>query len=321
MNCPGAAARRSSIAGSPASINSVCSIITTASAPRGITPPVAMVVAVPGATSSVGAWPQAITSALSASCFGAASLAPAVSAARSAKPSTLERSNGGASIGADHVMRQHAAERGRKRHASRRQAATDRDARSKRALRLLGRHHFEELLLARGRAHARQQIALGRRAVSASRSWPRPYRRPGRRRNSLRCRPAPGPSRRRAPAPDSGRYPAASGSTCRRRAAHRDDFGEADGRGDLARQRQRRRPAPRSRGRRRAAASRRRPSVSQTASAASSRPGSSSTGRVPAKPKRRGLAGRQADAVHGKPAGARKRARRCCRCVRCRCRR
>ena len=72
MNCPGDTARRSSMAGT-LSISSVCSIITTASAPRGTTPPVAMVVAVPGLTSTFGAWPQAITSALSASCFGAPS--------------------------------------------------------------------------------------------------------------------------------------------------------------------------------------------------------------------------------------------------------
>ena len=100
MNCPGAAARRSSIEGASVSINSVCSIITTASAPRGITPPVAIVVAVPGATSSAGASPQAITSALRRKIFGLASLALTVSAARSAKPSTLERSNGGASTAA-----------------------------------------------------------------------------------------------------------------------------------------------------------------------------------------------------------------------------
>ena len=101
MNCPLAAARRRSIAGAVScSINSVCSIITTASAPRGMTPPVAIAVAVPGFTSSAGATPQAITSALSAKRFGAPSLAPAVSAARTAKPSTLARSNGGASTGA-----------------------------------------------------------------------------------------------------------------------------------------------------------------------------------------------------------------------------
>ena len=76
MNCPGAAARRRSIAGAAASISSVCSIITTASAPRGTTPPVAIAVAVPGVTVSLGAWPQASTSALSVSRRGAASVAP-----------------------------------------------------------------------------------------------------------------------------------------------------------------------------------------------------------------------------------------------------
>src|ERR1700755_1206818 len=60
MNCPGVAERFSSIAG-VRSISSVCSIITTASAPRGTTPPVAMVVAVPGNTSiSAGADCEAV---------------------------------------------------------------------------------------------------------------------------------------------------------------------------------------------------------------------------------------------------------------------
>ena len=101
MNWPGAAARRTSIAGLCASSSrSVCSIITTASAPRGITPPVASAVAVPGRTSICGACPQAITSRFNVSRRGAASLAPVVSDARTAKPSTPERSNGGTSIGA-----------------------------------------------------------------------------------------------------------------------------------------------------------------------------------------------------------------------------
>ena len=101
MSWPLDAARRSPMAGATSpSISSVCSIITTASAPRGMTPPVAIAVAVPGVTSMAGATPQAITSALSARRFGAPSLEPAVSAARTAKPSTLERSNGGASTGA-----------------------------------------------------------------------------------------------------------------------------------------------------------------------------------------------------------------------------
>src|SRR5664280_282168 len=88
------------ILGAPCPSSSVCSIMTTASAPRGITPPVAMVVAVPGLTSSAGASPQAITSALSRKILGAVSLAPMVSIARRANPSTLERSNGGASTAA-----------------------------------------------------------------------------------------------------------------------------------------------------------------------------------------------------------------------------
>ena len=101
MNCPLAAARRRSMAGLiSSSINSVCSIITTASAPRGMTPPVAIAVAVPGLTSTDGAVPQAITSALSVNRRGALPLARMVSTARTAKPSTLERSNGGASTGA-----------------------------------------------------------------------------------------------------------------------------------------------------------------------------------------------------------------------------
>ena len=42
--------------------------------------------------------------------FGAASAAPSVSAARSAKPSTLARSNGGTSMGAIRSLREHAAD-------------------------------------------------------------------------------------------------------------------------------------------------------------------------------------------------------------------
>ena len=70
MKLPLATARRSSIAGAASSsISSVCSIITTASAPRGMTPPVAIAVAVPGRTSTAGCTPQAMTSALSAKPF------------------------------------------------------------------------------------------------------------------------------------------------------------------------------------------------------------------------------------------------------------
>ena len=70
---PGATGRRTSSA--PAS-TSVSSTITTASAPRGITPPVAIVTASPGCRSSVGATPQASSSRRSVRRRGAASLAP-----------------------------------------------------------------------------------------------------------------------------------------------------------------------------------------------------------------------------------------------------
>src|SRR6185312_4846046 len=90
---PGEAARRTSIARAPAGC--VCSTMTMASAPRGSGPPVAIGVAVPDSTGRAGATPQAITSSLSLKRTGAASLAGARSDARTAKPSTLERSNGG----------------------------------------------------------------------------------------------------------------------------------------------------------------------------------------------------------------------------------
>src|SRR5712691_4158985 len=97
-NCPGEGARRISIARSPAGW--VCSTMTMASAPRGSGPPVAIDVAVPDSTGRVGAVPQAIASSLSMTRTGVASLASARSTDRTAKPSTLERSNGGTSIGA-----------------------------------------------------------------------------------------------------------------------------------------------------------------------------------------------------------------------------
>ena len=74
--------------------------MTTASAPRGSGPPVAMEVAVPDTIGRVGAVPQAMISSFSLTRTGLASPAEAISAERTAKPSTLERSNGGTSIGA-----------------------------------------------------------------------------------------------------------------------------------------------------------------------------------------------------------------------------
>ena len=57
--------------------------MTTASAPRGSGPPVAIEVAVPDLTGRIGAVPQAITSSFSLTRTGVASPAPARSAERS----------------------------------------------------------------------------------------------------------------------------------------------------------------------------------------------------------------------------------------------
>ena len=106
MNWPETAGRRTAIAGMPLSLSpspstvSVCSTMTTASAPRGAMPPVAIRVAVPGSTVRLGATPGVRISGFSARILGDRSLAPMVSSARTAKPSTLARSNPGASISA-----------------------------------------------------------------------------------------------------------------------------------------------------------------------------------------------------------------------------
>ncbi len=96
-NWPGPTAEATAKADSSA-LTSVCSTITTASAPRGRMAPVAMGVAVPGATARPGADPGSMVSGLSRSRAGASSSAPAVSAERTAKPSTLARSKPGTSI-------------------------------------------------------------------------------------------------------------------------------------------------------------------------------------------------------------------------------
>ncbi len=131
-------------------MSSVCSIITTASAPRGMTPPVAIAVAVPGVTSIAGCNAAGDHFGIEREPFrGAPSLAPAVSAARTAKPSTLERSNGGASTGATTSAastRDSAAASGTVSPPQRRAI----DARFEAPARLGGGDHFEELLLPRG---------------------------------------------------------------------------------------------------------------------------------------------------------------------------
>ena len=98
-DCPGGTGRRTSTSNSaPRSSVSVSSIMTMASAPRGSIPPVAMIVAVPSATVSRGSTPGVNISELRRSTRGCSLVAPAVSAARTAKPSMLDRSNPGTSM-------------------------------------------------------------------------------------------------------------------------------------------------------------------------------------------------------------------------------
>ena len=162
MNWPGATVRRRSMAGAPSpSSNSVCSIMTTASAPRGTMPPVAIVVAEPGDTSSAGAWPQTITSALSGRRRGAH-----VARARGVGGAQREAIDVGAverrhvDRGND-VVREHATERVVKRTIVGRQWRQI-DVPDKACARLVGGDHFEELVLSRGAADRSDEIALDR---------------------------------------------------------------------------------------------------------------------------------------------------------------
>ncbi len=100
---PGATGRRSSIQRPPSgegAVGSVCSIIVTASAPRGSMPPVAISVAVPDGTGRTGTTPGVTISSLRRRRHGLASEARAVSSACRAKPSTLARSKPGTSTAA-----------------------------------------------------------------------------------------------------------------------------------------------------------------------------------------------------------------------------
>ena len=78
-------------------LNSVCSTITTASAPRGTMPPVAIVVAVLDSITCCGAIPGDNTSSFKRNRRVVSSIAPNVSAACTANPSTFDRSNAGTS--------------------------------------------------------------------------------------------------------------------------------------------------------------------------------------------------------------------------------
>ena len=234
-NCPGATARRRSIAGAAASISSVCSIIATASAPRGIMPPVAIAVAVPGATVSFGAWPQASTSALSVRRRGAARW-------RRSYPRRAARSHPRCAVERRHVdRRRHVVRRARARAHRRAQQFRRQprkiEMRLKPRLGVFGRHDFEELLLPRRRAHRIEQRDLGACAAGVVH---------GKARISS-CAPAGNPSlsagTNTQPSACAiaciGQWPDASGSTPSAAAAHRHDFAEADGGNDFSRQRHR----------------------------------------------------------------------------------
>ena len=94
----------------------VCSTITTESAPAGTGAPVMMRAAWPGPTSPSHQSPAAMCATTSSST-GASSLAPARSAARTAKPSIAELSNGATSMSLVGILGEHAAERVEQRDA------------------------------------------------------------------------------------------------------------------------------------------------------------------------------------------------------------
>ena len=134
-----------------------------------------------------------------------------------------------------HVVRQHAVERRRERHrlrGKRRQIEMTRKSRA----RLLGRDHFEELLLPRGAAdRGNELVGCLSSAGEIGRSWPGLYHDLGAGRISLAVGGDQNPSiglrerRERQIARGYGlRFAIAN--------AHRNDFGEAQRRGDLARE-------------------------------------------------------------------------------------
>ena len=94
---PGATGRMTSIV--PGIASCVYSTMTTASAPSGIMPPVGIAIAPPGGPRDRGARPIS-TAPMTSSGLGSPSEAPYVSAARTAKPSTVERAKPGRSCGA-----------------------------------------------------------------------------------------------------------------------------------------------------------------------------------------------------------------------------
>ena len=267
MNWPGRAACATSIARSSAT-NSVCSTMTTASAPRGITPPVAIGVAVPGPTDRAGATPQARISRLRARRRGLAG-AGALGVARAQGEAVHQRPVEGRHVDGRGDVAARARGRAPRRASPfwrqgdvRNGGAEARDA-------VLPADHRQELLLPRGlrRAGRRRRVRVRSQRQDLDLA---PLRIPLRLRihqnRAVRLDQA-------APGEDRDRRAAEA----RRAPAHEDDLAEPDGRDDLAQ-----RAAPARGTFRRAPASAAisgRPRVRNAASAASGRPGSSRTGR------------------------------------------
>ena len=257
--------------------------------------------------------------ALSRSRCGAASLAPAVSAARSAKPSTLERSNGGTSIGA---VTSCASTRPSAAASATRSAGSGARStwRAKRARASSAETTSRNCSCRAARRIVVDQVVGLRRFCPSGRSWPRSYHDLASGRKTFAVgghqNPAVGVARA-APAANSPRLwarpalragaPGRSPTSPMRRRDLARELATVDGSAASLL------PASRS-----ISGS---PIVSQPAMAASIRPGSSSTGAVAGHAERRGLARRDRDAVRLDAAVRGERRARSRRCGRCRCRR
>ena len=165
---------------------------------------------------------------------GAASPAEARSAERTAKPSTLERSNGGTSIGATMSSRQRAAERAGKRPQLARNRARKQGG-FESLKRVLARKDRQELIL----IHIVAALRQGRLGHVGTHISPATYRhRPACPQQNPRPRPAQRAMRRRGRSHRSDSSPTASGSQWPSRCFEQHDLGDADAGGDLALKRQ-----------------------------------------------------------------------------------
>ena len=157
MNWPGGAALNTSMAGPCAvSSKSVCSIMITASAPRGIMPPVAIVVAVPGVTSPRGRTAASddfrIEGQPARRLLGRAGGIGGAHG-KSVDPGSIERRDIDRRA---QIVRQDPTEPcGQRDGLAALRAEIDRGGKAR--MRFVRRHDFQKLLLARGLAHGGEQ--------------------------------------------------------------------------------------------------------------------------------------------------------------------